>query len=66
MKIIETSKWHCVGEIIDKNPPVKVIDPKFFDNVRAIYAEIQSKRDAIIAKKSAERKERLKALRKQA
>jgi len=37
MKIVETYKWHCVGEIIDRNPPPKEIDPNYFAKVRKMY-----------------------------
>ena len=66
MKIVETSKWHCVGEIIDKNPPVKEIDPKFFDKVRKMYKDLQDKKDAVLAAKAAERREKIKEMRKKA
>jgi threonylcarbamoyladenosine tRNA methylthiotransferase CDKAL1 len=63
MKINKCSVWHIEGEIIDRNPePVKAADD-VFAGIEKMYARIKQEKEAILQKRNAERRERLKAMR---
>ena len=66
IRITKCLKWHVSGEIVDRSPPAKVVADNYFDGVRAIYAGIKAKRDAVLAQKKEERTLRMRALRKKA